>query len=107
MLPHVLECEKEGRALPQGGFDPDAPAVALDDLFTQCQANAGARILTSGVQALKDLEDTRRILWGDTKAVVAYSDPPHAIAMLDPNMDGWGLVAPEFKRVTEDSGFTI
>ncbi len=43
-------------------LDPDAAAVALDDLLADRQADAGARVLVAAVQALEDHEDALDVL---------------------------------------------
>ena len=70
----VRERKAEGRSLPQGGCDPDAPAVAGNDLFPQRQANASAGILMSGVQTLKEDKNTIEIFRIDPHAVIYFRE---------------------------------
>lgn len=42
---HHRSGEEKRRALARFGFDPNAPAMALDDFLAHCEANAGARII--------------------------------------------------------------
>ena len=58
------------------GLDPDAPAVALDDLLADRQADAGARVLVAAVQPLEDDEDPLDVLRLDADAVVAHREEP-------------------------------
>ena len=52
---HDRQGEAEGGARARTSrVDPDAPAVALDDLPAQRQADAGARVVLLGVQPLED-----------------------------------------------------
>ena len=75
------EREVEGRALAGLGLDPDAPAVALDDLLADRQADAGARVLVPAVQALEDDEDALEVLRVDADAVVAHREDPLAAVL--------------------------
>src|SRR5690606_15003341 len=62
------------RSVAGRGLHPDAAAVALDDLSTDGQADAGARVFGAGVQALEDLEDPVLVLGVDADPVVAYRE---------------------------------
>ena len=65
------ERKVEGGALARFRLDPDSPAVTLDDLLADRQADARACVLLSGVQASEDLEDVILELRVDADAVVA------------------------------------
>src|SRR4030042_3687850 len=78
MLPDlpIWNGEIESGALAQLRFNPDAPTVSLHDALAECQADACARILVSGVQCLKDDEDAFIVLGVHANAVVpAGADP--------------------------------
>src|SRR5262249_9322239 len=63
------------------------PAVALDDLFTDRQPDPRARILIMGVQASENVEDTLRLLRGNTNAVIPHREPPLMPVTLSPHVD--------------------
>src|SRR5919197_924989 len=57
-------------------FAPVAPAVPLDNLLANRQADARARILTARVQALKDLKDPLRLSRLHPDPVVLHGKDP-------------------------------
>src|SRR6266496_415664 len=58
------------------GLDPDPPAVTLDDLLADGEADAGAGVLGASVQPLEDDEDPVQILRVDADPVVAHLEAP-------------------------------
>src|SRR5207245_1317750 len=72
--------------------------------FTDCQADAGARILLAGVEALEDHENPFKVLWFDPDAVVADTKHPFGrrrlIVALRRDGDS-GRVAAELGRVAD------
>src|SRR4030042_3745098 len=68
--------EIEGRAFSQLGFYPEASTVSLHEALAECQADACARILVSGVQCLKDDEDAFVVLGVYANAVVPNGEDP-------------------------------
>src|SRR5579859_691977 len=69
--------EKSG-ASAKLGLHPDAAAVAFHDFFSNRQANAGAGILGSRMQPLKDIEDLVVKLRVNADAVVPDGETPYA-----------------------------
>ena len=70
------ERELKRRALADAGLNPDAAAMAPDDLFAEGQADTGAGILRSRVRALEDAEDALGIGGVQADAVVAPREEP-------------------------------
>lgn len=58
------------------GFDPNPAAVALDDFFTEREADAGPGIFFAGVEALENQKDAIEIFCGDPDAVVPNGELP-------------------------------
>src|SRR6266568_2722364 len=58
------------------GLDPDPPAVALDDLLADGEADAGAGVLGAGVQPLEDDEDPVHVLRIDADPIVPDGEQP-------------------------------
>ena len=56
------------------GFDPDAAAVPFNHLLADRQADAGAFVFLTVVQALEDLEDLVVELRCDAYAVIAHGE---------------------------------
>ena len=93
--------------------------MALHDLLADRQADASARVLGPGVQALKDDENTLCILRLDTDAVIAHRKQPVGPApapsglavgrvsplrgrdVLRPNVDFGGTLAPKLDGVAQ------
>src|SRR5208283_1042016 len=93
--------KEKSRALARLRFDPNAPAVAFDDLFADGQPNAGAGILLAGVQALENLENPLGILRLDADAVVAHGKEPAAGLLLDTDVDFRRALAAELESVAD------
>src|SRR6266566_3557041 len=68
-------------------FHPDLSSVAFHDLSANGQADARARILLGGVQALKHLKDTFGILWSDADSVVLNGKEPLVTVWFGSHMD--------------------
>src|SRR5262249_25851854 len=81
--------------------DPDAPAVALYNLFADRQPNAATGILALGVQALKHLKDALEILWVDADTVVAYRQHPLPALALHPDVNVGRLLAAELQGIAD------
>src|SRR5712692_4274550 len=81
--------EIECRSLAGRGFDPDAPAVHLDDAFGDRQAEAGSALLPSDrtVCLLEFLEDFRLIDQGNTGPRVAYRNRERPVRCRCPDRD--------------------
>src|SRR3954467_14692403 len=71
------EREAEHRSAALAPADPDAPAVALDDLAADGEADAGAFVGLAVVQALEHLEDVLAGFRGDPDAAVGDGDLGH------------------------------
>ncbi len=66
--------------------------MALDDLFTNGQPDACARVLVAGVQALKHLKDTFVVLGIYADAVIAHGKNPIVLVALGRDVDLGGVV---------------
>src|SRR5581483_1644054 len=71
--------KEKGGASAKLGLHPDAAAVAFHDFFGNRQANAGAGILSSCMQPLKDVEDLVVKLRVNADAVIADGKTPYAV----------------------------
>src|SRR5580658_7783630 len=70
--PSSGQSEVEGGALVDGGFGPDAAAVAEDDALDDGEADAGAFVLFGSVHPLEDAEEASGVLHLEASAVVAH-----------------------------------
>ena len=61
--------------------------MALDDPLADGQADAGARVMLAGVEALKELEDALEILRLDADALVPDREYPALRLPADADMD--------------------
>src|SRR5690349_5465649 len=93
------EGEEESGAAGGQGLRPDAPAVALDDLLAEGEADAAARDL--GVETFEDREHRLGLGRGEPAAVVAHGEDPFAGAPLGRDVHAGGLAAAEFDRIAE------
>src|SRR5439155_2048523 len=84
------------------GLDPDAPAVAPDDLLDDGQADAGAGIRVAGVQALEHLEDALAVARVDADAVVGDLEVPVLALAARADLDARGGLAAELQRVGDE-----
>src|SRR4029450_13144413 len=93
--------EEEAAACSGSGLDPDPPAVALDDLLADREADPGPGVLVASVEALEGREDALGVLEVDPDAVVAHAEDPLGVLALhaDPHL-GHGLAA-ELDRVAD------
>ena len=66
--------EMEGGTFAWDGFEPDAAAMALDDLLGDGKADAVAFIGAAVVQPLEHLEYLFRILLVEADTVIGYGD---------------------------------
>src|SRR5919198_6218146 len=74
----IWKCEVERRAAARRRVDPEASAVALDDLLADRQADPGARVLVATVQPLKQVEHTLAVFGSDADAIIADGAQPAA-----------------------------
>src|SRR5918995_4801286 len=89
----------EARALAGARLDPDAPAVALDHLLADGQADAGSRVLALVMQALEHHEDALVVLRLDADAVVAHFEVPLGIISSNTNMYPRDRARTELQRI--------
>ena len=82
-------------------LDPDAPAMALDDLLADGKADAGARVLAHGMQPLKQHEDALEVLRLDADAVVGHRDAPFARLLGGAHVDARQRRPAELERVAD------
>ena len=81
--------------------NPDPSAMLLDDLFADRQADAVARILGAGVQALKDDEDVLAVLRCDADAVVRDREHPFIGLLFRADLHRRSFGSAELKRVAD------
>ena len=98
----------ERGALSRFGLHPNASAVALDNLFGDRQAHAGAGVLGKGMQALENDENPVSVLRIETNPVVAHGQPPLGVPVFGRDVDARRLGAVKFQcvpnQVLEDLG---
>src|SRR6185295_5268806 len=68
-------------------LDPDAPAVALDDLLHDREPDARAGVIRLVVQPLEHHEDAIAVLRVQADAVVLHGEEPHLVARLGADVD--------------------
>src|SRR5947208_15730283 len=84
------------------GLHPDAPAVALDHLLDDRQADPGSRVLALVVQALEHHEDALEVLRLDADAVVAHREFPFRALVGGAHVHGGrGIGLAELQRVAD------
>src|SRR5271166_1059704 len=94
--------EMEGGTCSRFRLHPHAAAVPFHNLFADRQANAGARILLTAVQALENNENPVKILRGYANAVIAYAELPGTMLPYCGNMNaGRFLPPPELDGIAE------
>src|SRR4051812_3309979 len=91
----------EPAALAGRRLDPDAPAVALDHLAADGEADAGAGVLAHRVQALEHHEDALEVLRLDADAVVADDDVVFIGFFAPGDVDPGHARSPELERVAD------
>jgi hypothetical protein len=69
--------------------------------LADCQANAAARILVTAVQALKESEDSIRVLGLDPDPIVSHGERTPSIAHVGCNMDPRNLCTSVFYGVAD------
>src|SRR5207248_129685 len=97
--------EEEGAALVQHRFDPDATAVALDDLLADAQAETCPRILRARVHATfltNFLEEFFQVVRLDADAIVPHSEQPRPVLRLGADVDPDRPVAAEFEGIVDE-----
>src|ERR671926_1153195 len=92
----------ERAAKAQLRLDPDAPAMALDDLLADGKADAGARVLTHGMQPLKQHEDALEVLRLDADAVVGDADAPLGVFLGRRDMDARRGLTAKLERIADE-----
>ena len=73
--------------------------MALDNLFGDRQAHAGAGVLGMRVQALEDHENPIRIQWIDANPVVAHGKAPIGVPVFGRDVNAWRLGAVKLQCV--------
>jgi hypothetical protein len=81
------------------GFHPDVSSVALDNLFTDGEPDAGAGICAGGMQPLEEDEHALPILLLDTHPVVPNGKLPHLTGAQSRNADVGRIRAVEFEGI--------
>src|SRR3954467_14768770 len=96
------ESEAEGRArVRRLGVQPHAPVVVLDDLAAHRQADAGALVARTRVQALEDQKDAVGVLVVDADPVVLAAEAPEPAVALRREPNDRRRVAAELDRVAD------
>ena len=70
--------------------------------MTDGQADAGARVLGAGVEALEDLEDALGVLRLNANAVVLDGKQPLTLAVPGGDMDARRVLAPELDGIGDE-----
>src|SRR5229473_1701870 len=100
-----LKDEVEGRALPDGPFGPDPPAVPVDDAPGGGEPDPGARKLALAVEALERAKEPVRVDHVEAGAIVLDEDPRLALNNLLADRDPRrALDARELPRVVDQVG---
>src|SRR5262249_54752741 len=97
--------EAEGAALAPHRLNPDATAVALDDLLTDAQPQARSRILRARVDAAhlaNLLDQPLRTLRFDADAVFLPPDQPHVLLPFGAYVNPDRSVTAELKGVVDE-----
>src|SRR5438128_2303452 len=84
---HSRKAEKEARALAGSRFDPNPPAVPLDDALADRQAHSGAGILLTGMQPLEDLKNPAEMLRVNANPIIAHRKDPFSVPLLRANVN--------------------
>src|SRR5437763_12165784 len=95
----VVDREVEDGPALGARLDPDAPAVAVDDLAGDGQADAGARVRVARVQALEHLEDALAVARVDADAVVGDREVPRVGLAARGDLHQRSRLAAELQRV--------
>src|SRR4051794_26660848 len=82
-------------------LDPDAPAVALGDLFADGEADAGAGVFAHGMQALEQHENALEVLRLDADAVVGDADAPLRVFLQRRDANARHRLAAELERIAD------
>src|SRR6267154_3675302 len=98
----IGDAESESRTAARCGLQPNAAAVPLGNFFADGQANAGARILRLGMQALKNHEDALAMFGSYTKAIVTHGTVPTGRRLLRADVNDCGAVAAELDSVANE-----
>src|SRR2546422_11686034 len=96
------KCEIESRALTRRRLDPDPAAMPFHDPPAHGQPDARARVLASGVKALKNHEDALEVLRRDADAVIADGEHAFRRARLRADMDKGSLATAELDGVADE-----
>src|SRR5438876_560153 len=96
------KCEIESRTLSWRRLDPDPAAMPLHNPPTHGQSDARARILTSGVKALKNHEDALEVVRRDADAVIPDGEDAFRRARLRAHMDLRSLATAELDGVADE-----
>src|SRR5688572_31956296 len=83
-LRQLRQLDGEGCALSLHALDADGPAVRLDDLPRDVEAEAEPAVRPCGDRALEAIEDLVDLVGGDADAVV----PDHERRLIDAVVDG-------------------
>ncbi len=99
MLSFHRQRKKESRSLFGLRFDPHAATVALDDAFADREADTGARIFFTVMQALENDKNTLKIPGVNADAVVADGKYPVLFILPDTHMNPGAFLPPEFDGI--------
>src|SRR5271170_2538991 len=92
------DCEFERRALPRFRLHPDSPALALDNLLTNCKTDASAGNFVS-MQPFEHAEHALGVLRIDTDSVVLDRKQPPFPVFLRRDIDFRRLLASVLDRI--------
>src|SRR5207302_5554558 len=83
------------------GFHPDPPAMAFHHLLADRESDPRPGVLIPSVQALKDHEDSFKILRFNADAVVADGEDQVLALSAGRHVDARGLLASELDRIAD------
>src|ERR1035438_7565343 len=86
------DCESERRSSSGLRFHPEFSPVPLDHFLAYREPNPRARVLRSGVQALKHLENAFDMPRVDSDAVILHRNRPLGAAVHGGDMDAGALI---------------
>jgi hypothetical protein len=73
--------------------------VALHNFLAQAQADAGAFVFFSRVQASENIKDAIEVFWRNADAFVRHAEHPLTLGLASAHMHNRGIVAPKLDGV--------
>src|SRR5208283_5736197 len=107
LLHHALIRTTRGHGEFEGGAGtglrlyPDPPAIVLDDLLADGQADPTARVFGTRVQTAEDDKNVFRVLGRDSDSVIAHVEPPLLIGLFSLHGNHRRLLAAELDGIPD------